>query len=136
MWVKRIASMFLVIGLCCGCESSTNLPVGRTVGMPETSDAVTVSDEVVNNRVVEASCGECQFGLDGDDCNLAIRLTDGSVLMVDGTGIDDHGDAHAASGLCNRIRRARVTGRRSNGRFISEAFELLPETPGRLIPSD
>jgi len=76
-------------------------------------------------EVVPAACGECRLGLDGDDCTLAVRV-DGRVLRVVGTGIDDHGDAHAADGLCNAVRRARVTGTVDGDRFVAEAFELLP----------
>jgi len=77
-------------------------------------------------RVVEASCGQCNFDLSGDGCDLAVRM-DGQAYYVDGTGLDDHGDAHAADGFCNRIRQARVDGQVSEGRFIATAFTLLPE---------
>jgi hypothetical protein len=75
---------------------------------------------------VEAACGQCQFGMPGDDCELAVRI-DGRVYFVDGTGIDDHGDAHAWDGFCNAIRYARVTGRIENGRFVATTFELVDE---------
>ncbi|MCP3905862.1 MAG: hypothetical protein GY715_19740 [Planctomycetes bacterium] len=74
---------------------------------------------------VDAACGQCQFGLPGDGCDLAVRF-DGHAYFVDGTGIDDHGDAHAADGLCNAVRRARVTGRVAGDRFVASSFELLP----------
>jgi hypothetical protein len=51
-------------------------------------------------RRVEAACGECRFGLPGSGCDLAVRI-DGVAYFVDGTGIDDHGDAHAQDGFCN-----------------------------------
>ena len=75
--------------------------------------------------VVEAGCGECQFGLAGSDCDLAVRI-DGKAYFVDGTGIDDHGDAHSDDGLCNATRQARVQGRVESGRFVATSFELLP----------
>ncbi len=75
--------------------------------------------------VVEAACGECQFGLAGNDCDLAVRI-DGKAYFVDGAGIDDHGDAHSDDGLCNAVRQARVQGRVEDGRFIAASFELLP----------
>ncbi|MBW2530297.1 MAG: hypothetical protein JRI55_02380 [Deltaproteobacteria bacterium] len=80
----------------------------------------------LRSHVVEASCGQCRFGLPGEDCDLAIRF-DGQAYFVDGTGIDDHGDAHAGDGFCNAVRKARVSGRVVNGRFVATAFELLPE---------
>ncbi|MBL8861649.1 MAG: hypothetical protein JNK02_06515 [Planctomycetes bacterium] len=79
---------------------------------------------------VEAACGACILGLAGDGCELAVRI-DGRVLLVDGSGIDDHGDAHAPDGFCNATRRARVTGRVEGGRFQAASFELLPAQPAR-----
>ena len=76
--------------------------------------------------VVEASCGQCQFGLAGDGCDLAVRV-DGQAWLVDGTAIDDHGDAHAADGFCNAVRSARVTGAVEEDRFVATSFELIPD---------
>lgn len=76
--------------------------------------------------IVEASCGQCQFDLSGSGCNLAVRI-DGDAYFVDGTEIDDHGDAHAAEGFCNMVRQARVSGQIENGRFAATQFELLPK---------
>lgn len=75
---------------------------------------------------VEAACGQCQFKLKGKGCNLAIR-TKGKAYFVDGTGIDDHGDAHATDGFCNKIRKASVQGEVIDGRFKASYFQLLPE---------
>ncbi len=74
---------------------------------------------------VEASCAGCGFGIARNDCELAVRI-DGRVLDVVGTGIDDHGDAHAPDGFCNAVRRARVSGRIDGDRFVADTFELLP----------
>jgi Family of unknown function (DUF6370) len=57
----------------------------------------------------EVACGECQFDLPGTGCHLALRLK-GICYWVDGVGLDDLGDAHAADGLCNAIRQAEVRG--------------------------
>jgi hypothetical protein len=43
---------------------------------------------------------------------------------VDGTGIDDHGDAHGADGFCNAVRQARVTGSFDGDRFVATTFVL------------
>ncbi|RZK80627.1 MAG: hypothetical protein EOO92_07365 [Pedobacter sp.] len=77
-------------------------------------------------QIVEAACGECKFGLKGEDCDLAIRV-DGRAYFVDGTSIDDHGDAHAKDGFCNNIRKAEVTGKIEKGRFKATSFKLLKE---------
>jgi hypothetical protein len=76
-------------------------------------------------RLVEASCGTFQFGMQAEGCPLAVRI-DGVPYLVEGSGIDDHGDAHAADGLCNAIRTARVDGQVENGKFIATKLELLP----------
>ena len=75
--------------------------------------------------VVEAACGECKFGLKGDDCDLAIRLNRHS-YFVDGVNPDSLGSAHAADGICESIRKARVTGAVKGDRFVATSFELLP----------
>lgn len=76
---------------------------------------------------VEASCGQCRFGLEGKGCDLAVRL-DGKAYFVDGSNIDDHGDAHAQDGFCNAVRKAQVQGEVKNGRFYATYFKLLPDT--------
>ncbi len=81
---------------------------------------------MIESRIVEAACGECQFAMPGTGCDLAVRI-DGEDYFVDGTGIDDHGDAHADEGLCNAVRKARVSGEMREGRFVATAFELLPQ---------
>lgn len=80
--------------------------------------------------VVEAACGECLFGLKGDGCDLAIRWN-GRAYYVDGVALDSLGDAHAADGMCQVIRQARVTGRVAKGRFQAASFELIPQAPRR-----
>ncbi|WP_281237960.1 MULTISPECIES: DUF6370 family protein [Flavobacterium] len=80
----------------------------------------------VNTQIVEVSCGECNFGMKGKSCDLAVRI-DGKTYFVDGTKIDDHGDAHAKDGFCEVIRKAEVTGEIINNRFQATTFILLPE---------
>jgi hypothetical protein len=77
-------------------------------------------------QIVEAACGQCKFGIKGEDCNLAVRIN-GQAYFVDGTKIDDHGDAHADDGFCNKIRKATVSGSVVNNRFLATSFKLLPE---------
>ncbi len=78
------------------------------------------------DTVVELSCGECQFDLEGESCDLAIRH-DGKAMFVDGFGIDDFGDAHDKEGLCNCIRKAKVTGKIVEGRFVAEKIDILKD---------
>lgn len=82
-------------------------------------------DGVIRNQVVEASCGQCQFGMRRPGCNLAVRI-DGTPYFVEGAGIDDFGDAHAADGFCQAIRTARVSGTIEDGTFHATQFKVLP----------
>ncbi|HEV7334042.1 MAG TPA: DUF6370 family protein [Flavisolibacter sp.] len=75
---------------------------------------------------VEASCGQCKLGLKGAGCTLAVRM-DGKAYFVEGTSIDEHGDAHADEGFCNAIRKAKVQGEVVDGKFKATYFQLLPE---------
>lgn len=77
-------------------------------------------------QVVEASCGQCQLGLPGKGCDLAVRIK-GKAYFVDGTNIDSHGDAHAKDGFCSAIRWAQVQGKVVDNRFVATYFKLLPE---------
>ena len=77
------------------------------------------------NQVVEAACGQCQFGITGKaGCDLAVRI-DGKSYFVDGTSIHDHGDAHADDGFCEAIRQMEVIGEIIDGRFKAETFTII-----------
>lgn len=76
---------------------------------------------------MEAGCGLCKFGLKDKDCLLAVRQGD-KVLHVKGTGINDHGDAHADDGFCNAIRRASVQGEVKGDTFVVTYFQLIPKS--------
>lgn len=78
-------------------------------------------------QVVEASCGQCQFHMkDKKGCDLAVRI-DGKTYWVEGSGIDDHGDAHGGMGFCNAIRKAEVSEKVKGKKFVVTSFKLLPE---------
>ncbi|TBX69523.1 hypothetical protein EZL74_06495 [Flavobacterium silvisoli] len=84
------------------------------------------AQEKPKTQIVEASCGQCQFGMKGKGgCDLAVRI-DGKSYFVDGTKIDKHGDAHAKDGFCNAIRKAEVVGEIKGDRFVASSFKLLP----------
>ena len=86
---------------------------------------MSVPDSTKKILKVEASCGQCQFKMEGKGCNLAVRM-DGKSYFVDGTSIDDHGDAHGADGFCEAIRKAEVQGEVVNNRFKATYFKVLP----------
>lgn len=89
---------------------------------------ITISSQQAKKKtqVVEAACGQCQFDMKGKKgCDLAVR-TNGNTYFVEGTHIDDHGDAHSKEGFCNIIRKAEVTGEVKDGKFVTTSFKLLP----------
>lgn len=74
--------------------------------------------------VVDAACGECIFHMTGDACDLAVKI-DGEHYFVEGSTVDEHGDAHAEDGLCSVARKAQVAGTIRGGVFYATSFELL-----------
>lgn len=87
--------------------------------------------KITKPQIVEASCGQCNFGMkDKKGCDLAVKI-DGKPYFVDGTSLDDHGDAHAADGFCSKVRKAEVTGEVKNDRFVASSFKLLSEKQAR-----
>lgn len=75
----------------------------------------------------EAACGQCLWGMElpGSEhgCDLAVRVSGGRTGFVVGSGLDDHGDAHAEDGLCCKVRSASIVGVfRQDGRFVASEF--------------
>ncbi|WP_374505555.1 DUF6370 family protein [Flavobacterium sp.] len=93
------------------------------------SISILAQDKKVTSKIqiVEASCGQCQFKMEGKSCDLAVRI-DGKSYFVEGTNIDAHGDAHAKDGFCASIRKAEVIGAIKNNKFVVTYFKLLPLT--------
>lgn len=92
-----------------------------------------VPDSTKKIMTVEASCGQCQFKMQGKGCSLAVRM-DGKSYFVDGTTIDDHGDAHGHDGFCEAIRKAEVQGEVVDNRFKVTYFKLLPVAKSKSRP--
>jgi hypothetical protein len=87
---------------------------------------VAFPDSTKKIETVETSCGQCQFALkDKKGCDLAVRIN-GKAYFVEGTKIDDHGDAHAKDGFCEAIRKAEVQGTVVNNKFKVTYYKLLP----------
>ena len=85
---------------------------------------ISVADTTQKIETAEVSCGECQFHLAGNGCDLAVRINK-VAYYVDGTNINSHGDAHAKDGFCNTIRKAALQGKVVNNRFKVTYFKLL-----------
>ena len=80
------------------------------------------------NLIVDASCAKCQFNKADDECLLAVEINS-EIYYVDGTTIDEHGDAHSIDGFCNVIRKAHVEGVIDGNKFLFEKFSLLKYRP-------
>ena len=65
-----------------------------------------------------------QFHMAGKGCDLAVRIN-GNSYFVDGTSIDDHGDAHAKDGFCELVRKTKVQGEIVNNRVMATYFKIL-----------
>jgi hypothetical protein len=99
------------------CDSP---PRQASISTKTTRTGVTIED-----RRLEVSCGQCQFGMQTIGCDLAVRI-EGHRYFLDGTSIDDHGDAHSETGFCNCIREATISGKLQSDRLVVEKFVLLP----------
>jgi hypothetical protein len=110
--------MKLLLSFLCWCifAGAAAQPVPGKLDRPDLTRKV---------DTLEVACGMCQFDLQGKDCALAIRI-DAKAYYVDGTGIDEHGDAHARDGFCNKIRKAAMQGILENGRYKVSYFKLFP----------
>lgn len=85
----------------------------------------TTPDSTQKLLTVETSCGQCNFGLKTKKgCDLAVRI-DGKAYFVEGTAIDEHGDAHAKDGFCEVVRKAKVQGKIKDDKFKVTYFQLL-----------
>jgi hypothetical protein len=73
---------------------------------------------------LESACGTCMFKMQGKTCKLAVKFNNKD-YYVEGTGIDDHGDAHDKDGFCNAIRKAKVQGDVVGDKFQVTYFELI-----------
>jgi hypothetical protein len=79
-----------------------------------------------NIQLIEAkaSCGICMFDMDGFKCELAVNI-DGAKYYVEGTDIDDYGDAHSDDGFCNAIRDTKIQGQIVDNKYIVTYFKLI-----------
>ena len=73
---------------------------------------------------LDSSCGTCMFKMNGKGCVLAVKY-EGKSYFVEGTNIDDHGDAHDKEGFCNAIKKAKVQGSVVGDKFLVTYFELI-----------
>ncbi len=75
-------------------------------------------------QISEISCGQCQFDLEGNGCDLAVRFNN-KAYFVEGFGIDDFGDAHDTNtGFCEVIRHGEIKGYLKNDKFLASDIKL------------
>jgi hypothetical protein len=118
--VSRVHSL-LFVGLVVlsgfGCAEDAPRHEG-SVAATASTPSITLTDQVV-----EAGCAQCMFGLDRPGCETAIQVN-GVVFLATGEGIPDAEDH--ATGMCEKIQQARVSGRTAGPQFIATRFVLLP----------
>jgi hypothetical protein len=118
--LSRVPSL-LVVGLLVlstlGCAEHAPRAEGGVAATASTP-SLTLTDQVV-----EAGCAQCMFGLDRPGCETAIQVN-GLVFLATGNGIPDAEDH--ATGMCDKVQQARVSGRTEGPQFIATSFALLP----------
>ena len=94
--------------------------VRREKSVAATADSPSIA---LTDRVVEAGCGLCMFGLERPGCETAIRV-DGLTYLATGADIPNAEDH--ATGMCDSIHQARVSGQTAGSQFVATSFVLLP----------
>ena len=120
-------SFVLVIALAFTAVPACKKEARReTAEAPAPAPAPAPASLAASERTVEAGCATCIFDMEGvTGCKLAVKI-DGKAYLVTGSEIDDHGDAHDATGLCNSSREALVVGEIEGDRFTATSFKLKP----------
>jgi hypothetical protein len=117
------AFVLLAVAWEIGCENAGSK---QGAGSKDGHTGYTAPGERIPvSGIVEAACGPCQFDRPGKTCTLAVRI-EGQSYFVEGSSIDDHGDAHAADGMCAVVRKAQVEGYIEKDKFVATSFKLLP----------
>ena len=120
-----VNQVFANCGSCGGEHTDSNAIVKKT--KVNTLVTAVMNDGNINGLVI-TSCGQCNLGLKGKaGCSLTIKIGE-SIYPVEGTGIHDHGDAHAKEGFCSAIRVAWATGKIKDKVFHAESFQLVGDS--------
>ena len=112
--MKYAQILFIFLLLFSGLQTAAQTNT-KSLDKPDTTKKI---------LIVEVSCGECQFKMTGSSCDLAVRIN-GKSYFVDGTTIDEHGDAHAKNGFCEAIKKAEVQGEIVMDRFKVSYFKII-----------
>jgi len=115
----------LILLLCCGFLSASYAQDSKASKLK--------LDPTKKTMLADVSCGTCQFGMEGSDCKLAVRIKN-KAYYVDGASIDDFGDAHAKDGFCNAVRKAKVQGEvTDNNEFKVTGLQLIPSKAKKVV---
>ncbi len=114
--VVTIASVLMFAG----CEASQPRDQGVSPDRHGDSQAAEVLDGSVG-------CALCIYHMPGiSDCVLAAKVGE-KVMLVEGVGIDDLGDAHdPKTGLCNVSRKASIHGHIEGDKLVATQISLQP----------
>lgn len=83
--------------------------------------------QVLQDEVITVGCARCMFHMEGAvGCPFAAEIA-GKHYPIQGHVPEAH-QSHAADGICNMTRQARVSGRLKDGKLITTSLELLPAT--------
>lgn len=85
--------------------------------------SVSIFAQKVQNQLVEASCGMCQFKVkSAKGCSVYVKI-EGNFYPVKGMDEKVFGDSHADDGYCNAVKKAYVSGEIKKGKFYATAFK-------------
>jgi hypothetical protein len=85
--------------------------------------SVSIFAQKIQNKLVDAACGMCQFKVKSEKgCAVFVRI-DGNLYPVEGIDKKVFGDAHADDGYCKMIKKAYVSGEIRKGKFYATAFK-------------
>jgi hypothetical protein len=116
--MKKTVYIYILFLISCFSDEKISVEL-----KPDIVEVITNTNSI--DGIVYASCGVCNFeSKESYECFLAIKVED-TVFPVEGSDIDDHGDAHAQEGLCNVIHYAEVSGEFKNNIFYAESFNLV-----------
>lgn len=87
--------------------------------------AIVFSQQKLQNQVVDAACGMCQFKVKSEKgCAVFVKI-DGNLYPVEGMNKKVFGDAHADDGYCKMVKKATVSGEVKKGKFYATAFKYV-----------
>ncbi len=115
--------MTAAIVVLVGCKPATETEKAPEPEKAPEGEASLPSDAaLVSAKEVEVGCAGCTYSMAGaEGCSVAVKV-DGKTYLATETGIDAH-DA----GLCQKTKKATISGAISGNNFAATSFELKAE---------